>query len=353
MSRPPARVLLLAAAVVLSSRELEGQGPRTDADGPHVLWNGPDAEVLGSRGGRITRAPLPAPWRLEVEGLPALLLSPRGPGPAEATLGLPGRVCVLSDLHGNWEGTVSLLEAHGIVDRELRWSWGRGHLVVVGDVVDRGDGQTELLWLLRSLESQAEEAGGRVHVLLGNHETMLMRGDERYLSPADCSAWAGLEGGVRTLFGPRSEIGRWLRTRSAVLRLGDVLFVHGGLSPALLERFSNPESLNVAVRAALDEPGRPFLLGPDGPFWYRGLVPGEETKRPDATTEDVDRALRAFRARRVVVGHSTLPGITAFHGGRVLAVDAGLKDGNPGEILLLENGRAFRGFATGGRQPLE
>lgn len=352
MARRPARALLVLL-LTFASRPLAAVDPKAGADGPHVLWTGRDAEVLHSRNGRIHRSPLPPSFRLALPGLPEIVLSPDGPGIPEASFPSPERICVLSDLHGNREGAVALLAAHGVVDRGLRWSWGRGHLVVVGDVVDRGDGQTELLWLLRSLEAQAAVAGGRVHVLLGNHETMLMRGDERYLSAVDCSDWAGVEEGLRTLLGPRSEVGRWLRSRPAMVRLGDVLFVHGGVSPALLERRPTLDSLNRDARAALDEPGRPFLLGTDGPFWYRGLVPGADSKRPDATPAHVESVLAAFGARRVVVGHTTLPSVSSFHGGAVLAVDAGLKDGQPGELLLLQGGRAFRGFADGGRAPLE
>lgn len=344
-------IRLLARALGVAALVLAARGAA--ADGPHVLWDGPGAEVLTARDGRLVRSKLRAPWRIEVPGLPAIRLSTAGPKPPGAEFPLPARVCVVSDLHGNRDGAVSLLTAHGVLGRDLRWSFGTGHLVVAGDVVDRGDGQTELLWLLRSIERQAQEAGGRVHVLLGNHETMLMRGDERYLNAVLCSAWAGVEGGARALFGPRSEVGRWLRTRPAMVRLGDVLFVHGGLSPALLERRLTLAALNRAVRDELDAPGKPFLLGTDGPFWYRGLVPGADSRRPDASSEDVDRALAAYGARRIVVGHTTLPSVTPFHGGKVLAVDAGLKDGSPGEVLLLEKGRAFRGFANGTREPLD
>lgn len=344
---------LLTAALLLAAPRLPGQAPRAGEDGPHVLWDGAQAEVLRSREGTVERTSLAPPWRLPLEGLPELRLTPDGPTPPDAELRRPARVCALSDLHGNWHGAVALLAAHGVLGRDLRWTYGRGHLVVVGDVVDRGDGQTELLWLFRALEGEARAAGGRVHLLLGNHETMLLRGDERYLNAKYTSAWKDLPGGHRVLYGPASELGRWLRTRPAMLRLGDVLFVHGGVSPALLEKRPAVASVNRAVRAELDADGKPFHLGTDGPFWYRGLVPGAETKRPDATPEHVARALRAFGVRRVVVGHSTLPSVTALHGGMVIAVDAGLKDGKPGELLLLEKGRPFRGLADGTREPLE
>jgi hypothetical protein len=182
---------------------------------------------------------------------------------------------------------------------------------------------------------------------------MVMRGDQRYLNAKYTSAWAGLEGGVPALYGPRTELGRWLRSRAAMLRLGDVLFVHGGLSPALLDRARNLATINREVREELDAPEKLFHLGTDGPFWYRGLVPAAETKRPDATPEDVARGLEAFGVRRVVVGHTTMDAVTALHGGKVLAVDAGLKDGKPGQVLRLEKGKPFRGLPDGRLEPLD
>jgi hypothetical protein len=191
-----------------------------------------------------------------------------------------------------------------------------------------------------------------VHLLLGNHEAMVMRGDLRYLHPKLAAGWKDLEGGYATLYGPRSELGRWLRSRPVALRLGGTLFVHGGPSPALLAQSPTIASLNRAFRAQLDQP-KPFLLGTDGPVWYRGLIPGADSKRPDATAAEVDQALAAFKATRIVVGHTTLDAIAAHHRGKVIGIDAGLKDGRPGEVLLLERGKAFRGLADGRREPLE
>ena len=69
-----------------------------------------------------------------------------------------------------------------VIDTDLTWSFGDGHLVIVGDVFDRGPNVTECLWLIYRLEQEASAAGGAVHFLLGNHELMVMRGDLRYLN---------------------------------------------------------------------------------------------------------------------------------------------------------------------------
>jgi hypothetical protein len=89
---------------------------------------------------------------------------------------------IVADTHGEYEILVELLQKHRIIDAALRWSFRKGHLVFLGDVFDRGPNQTEILWLIYKLEAEAKQARGGVHLVLGNHEYMLMTGDVRYLN---------------------------------------------------------------------------------------------------------------------------------------------------------------------------
>ena len=50
----------------------------------------------------------------------------------------------------------------------------------VGDQLDRGDNEIEILYFLERLQDEAREAGGALHVLTGNHETMNAQGRFRY-----------------------------------------------------------------------------------------------------------------------------------------------------------------------------
>lgn len=50
----------------------------------------------------------------------------------------------------------------------------------VGDILDRGDQEIKLLYLLERLQRQAAAAGGALWVLNGNHETMNVGGNFRY-----------------------------------------------------------------------------------------------------------------------------------------------------------------------------
>jgi hypothetical protein len=346
------RALLLAATL---GRLLSAQVP---SDGPHVLWEGRTARVLEVRDGdQLGERRVQAPFKLDLPGLAARPLALQGRPYADAPDALPdpGRILAVSDIHGRFDSVLALLKAQGVVDGNLRWTYGRGHLVVCGDVFDRGPQVTETLWFLRALEDAARRAGGAVHLLLGNHEAMVMGGDLRYLHPRYARTPAGLPP-LTELYGPASELGRWLRSRSTLLKLGPFLFAHGGPGPDFLAQGFDLKRTNHGVRKALGRSAKgsegeaAFLLGSDGPLWYRGLVPGVSAR--DADDTHLAQLLRAFGVKAIVIGHTTVTALTALHGGRVFAIDAGLKEGKPGEAWIWEKGRAWRGTADGKREPL-
>ena len=93
------------------------------------------------------------------------------------------RVVVLGDVHGSYDKMMSLLFGTGVVDATGTWTGGDDHLVFVGDITDRGPDDRQVMDLLMQLQPEAQAAGGRVHVLLGNHEVMNMVGDLRYVDP--------------------------------------------------------------------------------------------------------------------------------------------------------------------------
>ena len=66
------------------------------------------------------------------------------------------RIAALSDIHGQFDVLVELLRNNGVIGEDLDWAFGDGHLVVAGDMFDRGGRQTGVLWLLYRLEQQAQ-----------------------------------------------------------------------------------------------------------------------------------------------------------------------------------------------------
>ncbi|MBP5720716.1 MAG: metallophosphoesterase, partial [Bacteroidales bacterium] len=132
----------------------------------------------------------------------------------------PERVFVMSDPHGRLDCVISLLEGNNVIDSDLHWSFGEDHLVVIGDIFDRGEDVAQIYWLFYKLQQEAEEAGGRVTMLLGNHEPMEFAGDMRYAKPKSqiLARELGLE--YRDLFGPSSELGRWIATWNTICQIG-------------------------------------------------------------------------------------------------------------------------------------
>jgi hypothetical protein len=183
------------------------------------------------------------------------------------------RIVAISDVHGAYDAMVDALKAAEIIDNDLAWIGGDSHLVITGDILDRGPDSRPAMDLLMRLEDEAETDGGKVHVLIGNHEAMNLVGDLRYVSAGEYAAFAGEEKaeererwfgvfgqmrappdqtpeGVATVFrqkfpegffahrrafGTEGKYGEWLLNKPAVVVINRTAFVHGGLSPLIGE----------------------------------------------------------------------------------------------------------------------
>lgn len=339
-------------------------------DGPYVLRGGAEAWwVDGPADSPAKRsetlrpgATLTIPAVGDLPSFPVPLRSPAQDDADDVDTHGKAPLFVVADTHGEYEIFAHELVKQRVVDARLRWSFGRGHVVVLGDVFDRGPNQLEILWLLYALEAQARKAGGGVHLLLGNHETMTLLGDHRYLHPKYVASTAVL--GVASyaeLFPADSVLGQWLRSKPAVLRIDGHLCLHGGISPALVGRKLTLAQINGAIRgqlkgSALDTELADFLMKTDGPLWYRGYF--DDTRAPTRSSDaDVDDVLAAFGVKRVLVGHTIVPTITPLYGGKVIAVqvypkhEAGAADHF--ETLVVERGNLFRALPDGTREPLD
>ena len=330
-------------------------------DGPYVFWSGQDLAYVGSICGASaifeTHEPL-ADGNLEF-GDPCAperiyQISAAAPGIEPAEFDGGRRIFAVSDVEGNLDELLSLLQTAGVVDESGRWAWGDGRLVFVGDMVDRGDQVTEELWYVHQLEPQALEAGGRVHVVLGNHDAMLLYNDDRYADDKYKLVAPKFRASLSGLYGPSTELGRWLRTKPTMLRIGEVLFVHGGVSDQLVQSGLDLEGVNEAIRLGIDEPWRTrspgtlqMLFASDGPLWYRGYFGDEELG-----TEQISSALAVYGAQKVVVGHTIVENLEKLHDGVVFGIDVTFTDADMVEGLLIEEGRFYRVDAQGHTSPL-
>jgi hypothetical protein len=182
----------------------------------------------------------------------------------------PTRIVAIGDIHGAGDAFVEILQAAGLIGADRKWAGGAATFVQTGDYLDRGGAIRSILDLLMGLETQAKSAGGRVEVLIGNHEVMNMLREvadvsaEAYASFADnksedrrrkaYEAQAGIakraggagDPGPRDAWmsthpagyveyldamGPQGRYGKWLRAHRVAVKIDNTAFMHAGISP--------------------------------------------------------------------------------------------------------------------------
>lgn len=306
------------------------------------------------------------------------------------------KIVAVGDLHGDYENFIKILQGTVIIDKALHWKAGKTHLVQNGDIMDRGPDARKILDLLMRLEKEAEQAGGMVHVLVGNHEEMNItgiafrypdyvtvdqfisflpdgyrarkekelqkkiinlqsKGDNSQLEKVISQFWDSLRkdrtGQHQYLINFNQQYGSWLLQKNAVIKINGIIFVHGGIS----EKFSTwkIEEINDRLRLELSdlrraaENGQPpkvpqpqVVYREDGPLWYRELASvAEEDLR-----EEVDRILANLGAEHIVIAHTpriaATPEAMKRFDGKVWVIDTGISRAYGGRLsaLIIENG---------------
>jgi hypothetical protein len=262
----------------------------------------------------------------------------------------------LSDIHGQYQTLTHFLQTYGVIDEQKQWIFGEGHLVILGDIFDRGPQVTEALWLIFRLEMQALAAGGRVHYLAGNHEGMILYNDLRYVHNKypQLAELMGIP--LQKWFNQQSLLGQWLRKRPVMISINDLLFVHAGLSPAFLAEKYSIKEVNDTFRLrifpldtliSIDEERVEMLRFSQGPLWYRGYFNSEEDPTPIA-----EAALKQYQKQHIVVGHTSASQVRTLLNDQVIAIDASLQKGENGEVLIYENQQLWKGDREGNKKRL-
>lgn len=259
---------------------------------------------------------------------------------------------VISDPHGNFDCFYSILRAGNVIDSTYHWTFDDGHLVVIGDVMDRGVDATTIFWLIYKLEAEAKAAGGNVSFLLGNHEPLVLMNDNRYTEDKYLALADTLGIPCGQLYGPNTELGRWLITRNTMMRIGRDLFVHAGLSADLYNADLPMDTINAEINRGLyltkaqrkDASERiAFLFATFGPIWYRGLVRDDAKNKP-VTSDTLQLILDRYEADRLYVGHTIFPEVTQFYGGKVIGVNvdnAKARKNKRNRAVLIQNGQTI------------
>lgn len=257
------------------------------------------------------------------------------------------KLFIFSDIHGEYEHLCELLINNKIIDSNLHWSFGDGHLVVDGDMMDRGDKVTEILWMIYRLEQEAEKAGGKVHFLLGNHEMMVLQNDLRYIHDKYKITAQVLDRDslLSNLFNTNTVLGNWLRSKKICEVINGILFVHAGFSPKMMHNEYSLSFINETIRENIDTSRDSIkadstltnLFRGFGPIWYRGYHYDMKDYK-QSTTIQVDSLLAYFDVSNIIVGHTVKDSTAVLYDGKVFGVNQDYEIREEFEGLFIENG---------------
>ena len=320
----------------------------------------------------------------------AVLATPQ----ANAAASAPAqRIVAVGDLHGDYSAWIDIARGAGLVDAANHWAGGKTVLVQLGDIADRGADSLKIIRSLQQLQAQAPKTGGRVVVVLGNHEAMNLLGDFRYTTPGEYAAFVDARSPARReqfymrvrkqveaaaratdpnalpskvrqdwlaktplgwvehalAWSPSGELGQWATRNPAILKIGGTLFAHGGISAEYARQPLDAVNKRVAAAmAAADDSPASVLSDPLGPLWYRGLVMTDTEAQaaraaakppaPPLTAEqELGAVLAAYGAQRLVVAHTPQKsGILITLGGRLACIDTGISRAYGGPLTWLE-----------------
>jgi hypothetical protein len=224
--------------------------------------------------------------------------------------------------------------------------------VQTGDAIDRGDDDRKILDLLERLKGEAAAAGGEVVALVGNHEIMNGQLDFRYVTRGAFAEFSDVtpkneqiaqaashveapeQRGRASAFLPTGPYAQMLARRPVVARVGDSIFVHGGVLPKHVK--SGLDAINEGTRAWLlgEKSSLPKeITADDGPLWTRmySAAPGRE----ECAT--LSEALTALNAKRMVMGHTPQkPDISPACDEKAWRIDTGMSKYYAGQVEVLE-----------------
>ena len=312
---------------------------------------------------------------------------------ASAATAAPQRIVAVGDLHGDFSAWQDIARGAGVIDRSGHWAGGKTILVQMGDVTDREPDSLKIIRNLQQLQREAPRKGGKVIVVLGNHEAMNLLGDNRYTTAGEYAAFVDSGSAARRdrvydgnrvkleafyksqdpnitpdqvhakwmaehplgwvehklAWSPSGELGKWATGNPAIVKIGGTLFVHGGISAEYARTPLEAVNKRVAdAMAAADDSAGSVLTDPLGPLWYRGLLGADRdaqaaraaAKPPSpALTPDqeLDAILAAYGAQRLVIAHTpSLQGIQITGNGRLARIDTGNSRFYGGPLSWLE-----------------
>ena len=114
----------------------------------------------------------------------------------------------------------------------------------------------------------------------------------------------------------------WLVTKNISTIIGNYLFVHGGISPNILDADMSIESINnIGRETQFNAEKNELIFGRTGPLWYRGMAENYKDYYSKISEIQVDKILKKYNVDKIIIGHTVVDDITYDFNYKVLRID--------------------------------
>ncbi|KAK4055894.1 hypothetical protein OIO90_003151 [Microbotryomycetes sp. JL221] len=287
------------------------------------------------------------------------------------------RIVAVADIHGDVDALREILIRAQLINERDEWIGGNDVFVQTGDNVDRGPSLIEITRLYDHLRPLAQQQGGDVVNLYGNHEIMNALGDWRYVTNQDIATFGGANKRREIL--SKGWLGQTWRNNYTVMarvpmrlhfnnrqhdsnkdfedvnpKTNDssaIHFVHGGLTASYLDALDVDKRHYIGPIQQINAIGHSVMLdaaqghspstrlqrdfwSSTGPMWARDYALDDNE---DRLCLNAQRVARQLQVRHLVMGHTpNFEGIVSRCQGLVLLIDTGISRAYGGAHSALE-----------------
>jgi len=250
------------------------------------------------------------------------------------------KVYAFGDIHGDLNSFITVLKKANLIDDEYHWCGGKAHVVQVGDILDRKvrdveysdeDSEFKIISLILKLQLESYIAGGGFHPIIGNHELMNILGIFDYVSPMGFKHFDGIKG-RKKYFEIGGDFCKYLACAwNPVIKIGDILFCHGGISLNIANKYSINE-INYIMRDTLYGNSSnldkgyfiELFLNEDSILWNRRFSCSTLVNKNPNIKNIVKRILDKYNASYMIVGHTPQIDSIKINYNNVICIDTAM-----------------------------